>query len=119
MSRSYAQKQRETSLAKALVPLTRSTIDACVAAVMELWRLQAAHGSKNTENPRSTAVRGFLEHRSRQRMRVATFQDRGSEGIQAGYSAAEWSASHRLLLGTAAAQPQNLRTRVDLLFGHY
>lgn len=101
--------------------LTRATLDAYVAAVMELWRLQVAHGGKNLENPRSSAVRGFLEQRSRQRSRIdrTAFKDRGSEGIQAGYSAAEWSAIQGHLLSTSATLPQNFRTRVDLLFGHY
>ena len=63
--------------------LTRSTVDAYVAAVMELWRLQVAHGNPNTENPRGAAVRGFLEQRGRQRGRHDrdSFKDRGSDGI--------------------------------------
>ncbi|KAK4217014.1 hypothetical protein QBC37DRAFT_415804 [Rhypophila decipiens] len=102
-------------------PLTRTTLDAYVAAVMELWRLQVAHGSRNLENPRSSAVRGFLEQRTRQRSRIdrTAFKDRGSEGIQAGYSSIEWSAIQKHLLSTSANLPQNFRTRVDLLFGHY
>ncbi|RKK66688.1 hypothetical protein BFJ71_g17890, partial [Fusarium oxysporum] len=35
--------------------LTRGTIDAYIAAVIELWRLQVAHGNANTENPRGAA----------------------------------------------------------------
>lgn len=45
--------------------LTKGTIDAYIAAVIELWRVQVAHGSHNTENPRGAAVRGFLEQRGR------------------------------------------------------
>ncbi|KAM6508242.1 hypothetical protein FALCPG4_018123 [Fusarium falciforme] len=62
-----------TALAPAAVdltegsPLTRGTIDAYIAAVVELWRLQVAHGNANTGNPRGAAVRGFLEQRGRQR----------------------------------------------------
>jgi len=48
---------------------TRNTVDAYVAAVMELWRVQVAHGSKNTDNPRRATVRGFLEQRGWQRAR--------------------------------------------------
>jgi hypothetical protein len=101
--------------------LTRSTIDAYIAAVMELWRVQVAHGNKNTENPRGAAVRGFLEQRSRQRHRLDrdSYKDRGSDGIQAGYSDNEWLRIHEYLLSGAAQTPQHLRTRVDLLFGHY
>ena len=100
---------------------TKSTVDAYIAAVMELWNLQVAHGSKNTENPRSVAVRGFLDQRGRQKNRHnrASFKDRGTEGIQAGYSTAEWLAIQEHLLHGVAATPQNLRVRVDLLFGHY
>jgi hypothetical protein len=101
--------------------LTRGTVDAYIAAVIELWRVQVAHGSRNTENPRGAAVRGFLEQRGRQRGRLDrdTFQDRGKDGIQAGYTPEEWLRVHDLLLRGAALLLQNLRTRVDLLFGHY
>jgi hypothetical protein len=101
--------------------LTRGTIDAYIAAVIELWRLQVAHGSGNTDNPRGAAVRGFLDQRSRQRGQLDrdTYRDRGSDGIQAGYSPEEWQRIQHLLLSGAAHMPQNLRTRVDLLFGHY
>jgi hypothetical protein len=40
---------------------TKGTIDAYIAAVIELWRLQVAHESRNTENPYSATIRGFLE----------------------------------------------------------
>jgi centromere DNA-binding complex CBF3 subunit-like protein/transcriptional activator of glycolytic enzymes GCR1 len=101
--------------------LARGTIDAYIAAVLELWRVQVAHGNANTENPRGIAVRGFLEQRSRQRGKLerAAFKDRGTDGIQAGYSPEEWLRIQDLLLSGAAYTPQNLRTRVDLLFGHY
>jgi hypothetical protein len=101
--------------------LTRSTVDAYIAAVIELWRVQVAHGNGNTENPRGIAVRGFLEQRGRQRGKLdrATYKDRGSDGIQAGYSPDEWQRIQHLLLSGAANMPQSLRTRVDLLFGHY
>jgi hypothetical protein len=101
--------------------LTKSTVDAYIAAVLELWRLQVAHGNGNTENPRGIAVRGFLEQRGRQRGKLdrASYKDRGSDGIQAGYSPDEWQRIQDLLLKDAVHTPQNLRTRVDLLFGHY
>ena len=72
--------------------LTKSTIDAYIAAVIELWRLQVAHGNGNVENPCGVTVRGFLEQRGRQRGKLdrASYKDRGSDGIQAGYSADEW-----------------------------
>ncbi|KAL9563896.1 hypothetical protein ACKAV7_011931 [Fusarium commune] len=101
--------------------LTRGTIDAYIAAVIELWRLQVAHGNANTENPRGAAVRGFLEQRGRQRGKHdrASFKDRGTDGIQAGYLPDEWLRVQDLLLSGAIYMLQNLRTRVDLLFGHY
>ena len=42
---------------------TKSTVDAYIAAVIELWHLQVAYGNKNTENLRNAAVRSFLEQR--------------------------------------------------------
>ena len=101
--------------------LTRGTIDAYIAAVIELWRLQVAHGNGNTEDPRGAAIRGFLEQRGRQRSKLdrASYKDCGSDGIQAGYSPDEWRRIQDLLLNGAAYTPQNLRTRVDLLFSCY
>lgn len=102
--------------------LVRATVDAYVAAVMELWRLQVAYSNSNTDNPCSIAVKGFLEQRSQQRGKLdrETYKDRGSDGIQAGYLPDEWQRiQHLLLSGTAHMPAQNLRIRVDLLFGHY
>jgi hypothetical protein len=45
--------------------LTKSTVDAYIAAVIECWRVQVAHGNRKTENPRDAAVRGFLEQLGR------------------------------------------------------
>jgi hypothetical protein len=63
--------------------LIKSTVDAYITAVLELWRLQVAHGNGNTKNPRGIAVRGFLEQRGRQRGKLdrASYKDRGSNGI--------------------------------------
>jgi hypothetical protein len=40
---------------------TKSTVDAYIAAVIELWRLQVTYRSGNVENPRGATIRGFLE----------------------------------------------------------
>lgn len=117
----FAPVEEEDKAAVEGTLLTRGTVDAYVAAVLELWRLQVAHGNHNIENPRGAAVRGFLEQRGRQRGRFdrETFQDRGADGIQAGYSSEEWLRVQAILFSGTAQTPQNLRTRVDLLFGHY
>ncbi|XP_044715448.1 centromere DNA-binding protein complex CBF3 subunit [Hirsutella rhossiliensis] len=96
------------------------TIDAYIAAVIELWRLQVAHGNANTENPGAPPYEDSLSNGagSGEHDR-ASFKDRGSDGIQAGYLPDEWLRIQDLLLTGAAYTPQNLRTRVDLLFGHY
>ena len=80
-----------TNDAKEGTLFTKSTVDAYITAVMELWNLQVAHSSKNTENPRSIAVRSFLDQRGRQKNRHnrTSFKDRGTKGIQAGYSTAK------------------------------
>jgi hypothetical protein len=49
----------------------------------------------------------------------ASYKDHRSDGIQAGYSPDEWRRIQDLLFSSAAYAPQNLCTRVDLLFGHY
>jgi hypothetical protein len=84
-------------------PFTKGTVDAYIAAVIELWRLQVAHGNHNTKNPRGVAFRGFLKQRGRQRSRFnrETFQNRGTNGIQAGYSAVEWLRIQDILLSGA------------------
>jgi hypothetical protein len=100
---------------------TRSTIDAYIAAVVELWRVQVSQGSCNTENPRGAAVREFLKQRNHQRVRIrrVEFKDRGLHNIQAGYNDSEWIAIQEHLLRESGNQSQALRTRIDLLFGHY
>ncbi|KAJ9419092.1 hypothetical protein QL093DRAFT_2353957 [Fusarium oxysporum] len=69
--------------------LTRGTIDAYIAAVIELWRLQQ-RGRQRGKHDR------------------ASFKDRGTDGIQAGYSPDEWLRVQDLLLSGAAYMPQNL-----------
>ena len=41
--------------------LTKGTLDVYITTMIELWRLQVAHSSRNTENPRGAAIQGFLE----------------------------------------------------------
>lgn len=86
---------------------TKSTVDAYVAAVLELWRVQVAHGNGNVEHPRGIAVRGFLEQRGRQRGKLdrEAYKDRGGDGIQAGYSPDEWLRIQDILLSGAAYTP--------------
>jgi hypothetical protein len=98
-----------------------STIEAYVAAVMQLWHQQVAHGHPNTVNPRGTAVKGFLNQRRLQRARLdrENYVDRGIDGINSGYNQDQWLQIHSWLLTNVDTYHQNLRTRVDLLFGHY
>src|SRR3569833_888053 len=100
---------------------TKNTVDAYISAVIELWRVQVAHGNRNSENPRGAAVRGFLEQRGRQQAKQErnSYKDCGIDGIQAGYSESEWLAIQKHLLGSAATLPQNFRTRIDLLLDNY
>lgn len=62
---------------------TKGTVDAYIAAAIELRRVQVAHGGKNTDNPRGAVDRGFLEQRGRQRNQLnrVSFKDRGTQGI--------------------------------------
>jgi hypothetical protein len=84
---------------------TKNTVDAYIAAVIELWRLQVAHGNSNVENPRGAAVRGFLEQRGRQQGKLdrANFKDRGGDGP-------EWNDFALLVQAeaTGASEPQSL-----------
>src|SRR5260370_39168118 len=68
-----------------------------------------------------SAVRCVPETRSRERGKqdLEMYKDRGRDGLQAGYSPDEWQRIQHLLLSGAAHMPQNLRTRADLLLGHY
>jgi hypothetical protein len=100
---------------------TLSTVEAYVAAVMELWNQQVARGHSNTVNPRGAAVRGFLKQRGQQRARLdrENYIDRNIDGIQSGYTRDQWLEINSWLLNDVATHPQSLRTRLDLLFGHY
>lgn len=92
--------------------LTKGTVDSYVSAVIELWRVQVANGNGNTKNPRGAAVRGLLEQRGRQ-------ESKPDRAAHKDLSTDEWLRIQDLLLSGAAAAPQNLRTRVDLLFGRF
>ncbi|EAQ84117.1 hypothetical protein CHGG_10521 [Chaetomium globosum CBS 148.51] len=52
----FAPMGEEDKAAVKCTLLTRSTADVYVAAVLELWRLQVAHGNPNVENPRGAAA---------------------------------------------------------------
>ncbi|KAM4058578.1 centromere DNA-binding protein complex CBF3 subunit [Hirsutella rhossiliensis] len=100
--------------------LTRGTIDAYIAAVIELWRLQVAHGNANTENPgappyEDSLSNGAASGGSTTAPPLKTAEATGSRPA----TSDEWLRIQDLLLTGAAYTPQNLRTRVDLLFGHY
>jgi hypothetical protein len=75
-----------TPIKKAL--FTKGTVNAYIAAVLELWQVQVAHGNGNIKNPCGIAVRGFLKQRSRQQGKLdhETYKNRDGDGIQAGYS---------------------------------
>jgi hypothetical protein len=83
--------------------------------------VQVAHNNGNIENPRGIAIRGFLEQRGRQQGKLdrEAYKDHGGDGIQASYSINEWLRIQDILLSGAAYTPHSLRTRADLLLGHY
>ena len=72
--------------------LTKSIVDAYITAVIKLWQLQVIHSNSNTENLYGTAVCGFLEQHGQQynKLNWASYKDRGSDRIQAGYSVDKW-----------------------------
>jgi hypothetical protein len=83
----------------------RSTLDAYVAAVLELWEQQRQDGLNKHDHPRGSALEGLLQKRARERDRNdrEAFADRGEGGIAAGYTAAEFLKMQEVLL-TGAAQ---------------
>lgn len=83
----------------------KSTLDAYVAAVIELWEQQRQNGLNKHDHPRGSALEDLLQKRARERDRNdrETFAHRGEGGgIAAGYTAAEFLKMQEVLLtGTA------------------
>jgi hypothetical protein len=89
-------------------PYTVATVDAYVAAVIELYDLQRSNGSNRHPHPRGQAVAGLLGYQrcERDQNDRDAFVDRGIGGITAGYNAEELLRMQELLLHGAKMHPQ-------------
>lgn len=87
---------------------TPNTVDAYVAAVIELYDGQVTHGLNRHPHPRGPALTGLLRQRRRERdvNDRESFKDRGAGGIVAGYTGTEFMLLQRELLKRASEAPQ-------------
>jgi len=87
---------------------TSSTVDAYVAAMIELYDGQLTHGLNRHPHPRGLALAGLLRQRRRERdvNDRESFKDRGARGVVAGYTKAEFMLIQRELLKRAGEAPQ-------------
>src|SRR6267378_3229461 len=81
-------------------PISTSTLDVWVAAVMELYRRQCSMRKNGYPNPRGDALTSKIDtyRRDHDARKRAAFVDRGLDGIVAGYSDAEFLRLQRCLL---------------------
>jgi hypothetical protein len=80
-------------------PISTSTLNVWVAAVMELYRRQCSMRQNCHPNPRGDALTSKIDtyRRDHDARKRATFVDRGLDGIVAGYSDAEFLGLQRCL----------------------
>ena len=103
-------------------PISTSTLDVWVAAVMELYRRQCSMRRNSHPNPRGDALSSKIDtyRRNHDARKRAAFVDRGLDGIVAGYSDPEFLGLQRCLLGRSQGDDGVFfRTRLDVLWGHF
>ena len=105
--------------------LKAGTVDSYIAAVLQLYKVQQALGHNAYRHPRGGVLKDVVRQTKEAqdaRDREA-FIDRGIGGTNAGYSDEEFLALQQHLLQSAAkpgpSYPHFLRTRVDILMGHF
>lgn len=99
-------------------PLSTSTIQAWIKAIVDLWTVQVSNKINNNPHPRGTSVKAKLDavKRSAHQRKKETFQDRGKGSIQDGYSPEELE---KLAIWWLQQQnPACLRTRCSFLLSH-
>jgi hypothetical protein len=103
-------------------PISTSTLDVWVAAVMELYRRQCSMRRNSYPNPRGDALSSKIDtyRRDHDARKRAAFVDRGLDGIVAGYSDPEFLGLQRCLLDRSQGDDGVFfRTRLDVLWGHF
>jgi hypothetical protein len=103
-------------------PISTSTLDVWVAAIMELYRRQCSMRKNDHPNPRGDALTSKLDsyRRNHDARKRTAFADRGPDGIVAGYSDAEFLGLQRCLLARSQSDDGVFfRTRLDVLWGHF
>jgi hypothetical protein len=105
--------------------LKAGTVDSYIAAVLQLYKVQQALGHNANRHPCGGVLRDVVRQTKEaqdSRDREA-FVDRGVGGINAGYSDEEFLSLQQHLLKSACqpshAYPHFLRTRLDVLMGHF
>ena len=103
-------------------PISTSTLDVWLAAVMELYRRQCSMRRNSYPNPRGDALSSKIDtyRRDHDARKRAAFVDRGLDGIVAGYSDPEFLGLQRRLLERSQGDDGVFfRTRLDVLWGHF
>ena len=105
--------------------LKAGTVDSYIAAVLQLYKVQQALGQNANRHPRGGILRDVLRQtkEAQDSQDREAFVDRGVGGINAGYSDEEFLLLQQHLLKSACqhshAYPDFLRTRLDILMGHF
>jgi hypothetical protein len=100
-----------------------TTVDTWMSAIAELYNTQKSLGRNKYPNFRGAALNGLLDayKRGQHARDRDAFEDRGATGITSGYTDDEFLQLNRVLLAGAHERTgsTNLRTRVDVLLGHF
>lgn len=100
---------------------TVATVECYVAAITELYEVQVECGDNKHPHPRGPGIKALLQDRKRARDKNdrEAYIDRGKKGAEESYSPSQFLEIQDVLLSGAAKFPQDLRTRLDILAGHF
>lgn len=98
-----------------------TTVDTWMSAIAELYNTQVSLGHNSNPTFRGPALNAELDgwKRSQHQRDQEAFVDRGAIGIMSGYTEEEFVELNRVLLAGCAERPTQLRTRLDILLGHF
>jgi hypothetical protein len=100
---------------------TVATVECYVAAITELYEVQVECSDNKHPHPRGPSIKALLQDRKRARHKNdrEAYADRDKKGAEESYSPSQFLEIQNVLLNGAAKFPQDLRTRLDILAGHF
>lgn len=102
-------------------PLKWRTLATYISALLDLYKEQVSLTMNSHPNPRSAALNAWIEDKKRNqdKQRRATYKNRGLRSLFDRYKPEELNSMMADLLGQPSKHGLHLRTRLDVLLGHF